>query len=402
MIDKARRNEILARQKPAEVWQGEPHMGSIYGEEEIEAVVKTMRASMDWQVGFGFICQEITDFEEAFAEYIGVAEAITINGAGTGLDMAMKALRLEPGDEVIVPAINFRASPLSVVGEGGTPVFAEVTPDTFQLDPNDVVKRLTPRTRAIFPTHMNGLSAPMDDYFEIAEDHPHPKYGPLKVIGDGARAVGGGYHGTMIGKKGWMNIFSFHTMKNMTTLGEGGAITTDDPELALKLRSYRQFGIAADSWGTNYKLTKVQAAVGLVQLERLPGMIDARRQIAHERNAMLQGVPELTLPCEPADCVHSYYLYTLLAPREWAGEKRDRLLEIMSQEYKVECVVANAPVYEASSLLRGYMHGETLPVSDELGKRLFCPPVHPAMTQEQNEYISAAIIEAVERVRAED
>ncbi len=277
MIEKALRQEILAREQPEEVWQGEPHMGSIYGEEEIEVVVRTMRASMHWQVGFGFICQEITDFEKAFGEYIGVSEVISINGAGGGLDMAMKALCLEPGDEVIVPAVNFRAAPLSVVGERGTPVFAEVTADTLQLDPNDVVRRLTPRTRAIMPTHMNGLSAPMDDYLEIAERYPHPVHGPLKVIGDGARAVGGGYRGTMIGKKGWMNIFSFHTMKNMTTLGEGGALTTDDPELAKTLRSFRQFGNVTDGWGTNYKLTKVQAAVGLVQLKRLPGMIAARR-----------------------------------------------------------------------------------------------------------------------------
>ena len=402
MIDEAQRKEILARTTPEDVWQGEPWLGSIYGEEEVEAVVKTMRASMNWQVGFGFICQEITDFEKAFGDYIGVSEAITINGAGTGLDMAMRALNLEPGDEVIVPAINFRASPMSVVGAGGKPVFAEVTEDTFQLDPNDVVKRLTPRTRAIFPTHMNGLSAPMDDYFEIAEDHPHPKHGALKVIGDGARAVGGGYRDTMIGKKGWMNIFSFHTMKNMTTLGEGGAITTDDPELALQLRSYRQFGNAADGWGTNYKLTKVQAAVGLVQLERLPGMIAARRKVAAERNALLAGVPELTLPCEPADCVHSYYLYTLLVPRSWAGEKRDRILEIMKRDFKIEAVVANAPVYESSSLLRSYMDGKTLPDFGRAGPAVVCAPIHPAMTREQNEFVSAAIIEAVERVRGEN
>jgi dTDP-4-amino-4,6-dideoxygalactose transaminase len=401
MIDRALRSEILARTTPDEVWQGEPMLGAIYGEEEIEAVISTMRASMDWQVGFGFICQEITDFEKAFGDYIGVSEVISINGAGTGLDMMMRALELEPGDEVIVPAINFRASPLSVVGAGGVPVFAEVTPDTLQLDPNDVVKRLTSRTRAIFPTHMNGLSAPMDDYFEIAEDHPHPRHGPLKVIGDGARAVGGAYHGAMIGKKGWANVFSFHTMKNMTTLGEGGALTTDDPELALLLRGYRQFGGVNDGWGTNYKLTKVQAAVGLVQLQRLPGMIEARRRLAYERNALLDGVPELILPAEPPGHVHSYYLYTLLVPRAWAGEKRDRVLEVLKREFKIGALVGNAPVYESSSLLRSYMGGATLPLSDELGKRLFCIPIHPAMTREQNEYVSAAVIEAVERVRAE-
>ena len=401
MIDRNRLDEILARQKPSEVWQGEPWLGSIYGEEEIEAVVTTMRASTAWNVGFGFICQEIADFEEAFAAYCGVSDAITINGAGTGLDMAMRALGMEPGDEVIVPAINFRASPLSVVGAGGTPVFAEVLPSTLQLDPNDVVTRLTPRTRAIMPTHMNGLTAPMDDYLEIAERYPHPVHGPLKVVGDGARALGGGYRGAKIGKKGWMNIFSFHTMKNMTTLGEGGAITTDDKDAALLLRGYRQFGGVNDGWGTNYKMTKVQAAVGLVQLRKLDGFIAARQRVAHDRHEMLRGVAEFTLPYEPPDCEHSFYLYTLLVQKDWAGEKRDRLLQLMEDVYDINCVVANAPVYESSRVLRSYMKGQTLPLSDELGKRLFCAPVHPAMTREQNEYICAALIEAVERVREE-
>jgi perosamine synthetase len=116
---------------------------------------------------------------------------------------------------------------------------------------------------------------------------------------------------------------------------------------------------------------------------------------------MLAGAPDLTLPCEPAGCVHSFYLHPLMVPPAWAGTKRDRLLEIIRREYKIDCLVANPPVYESSSVLRRYMNGQTLPLSDELGKRLFCPPIHPAMTPDQNEYISAAIIEAVERVRAD-
>src|SRR5204863_5925798 len=128
------------------------------------------------------------------------------NCAGTGLDMAMMCLDLEPGDEVICPAVNFKAAPLSIIGQRGRWVPCEIDPDTFQADPEDVEKRITPRTRAIYPVHMNGLSAPMEAYREIAERHPHPKHGPLKVIGDAARALGGGYRGRKIGKEGSMKV----------------------------------------------------------------------------------------------------------------------------------------------------------------------------------------------------
>ncbi|MEW6354935.1 MAG: DegT/DnrJ/EryC1/StrS family aminotransferase [Planctomycetota bacterium] len=400
MIAKKRRKEILSQGKPDVTWPGEPLLGGYYGKEEIDVVVKTIRESMDWKVGFGFICPEITNFEKAFAEYCGTADSVSINGAGTGLDMAMMCLDLKRGDEVIVPAINFKASAMSVAGQGGQVIWGEVDPKTFQLDPNDVERKLTKRTRAIYPTHMNGLSAPMDDYLEIAEKHPHPKHGPLKVIGDAARACGGGYKGTKIGKKGWMTVFSFHTQKNMTTLGEGGAVTTDDPEVAKKCRALRQFG-GGIGWGTNYKMTKVQAAVGMVQLKKLDEMLEGRRRVAHERNKLLAGVPELELPIEPKGCWHTYYLYTILVPKSWAGEKRDMLCKIMLEEYNIRLCIANPPVYDSVPFLRQHTAGQQCPLSDELGKRLFCPPVHPTMTTEQNEYLCAALIEAVEKVRKE-
>ena len=398
MIDAGRRNEILSQGKPERTFRGEPALGGYYTEEEIDTIVRTVRESMDWFVGFGFITKEITDFEEAFARFVGTEYCISINGAGTGLDMAMMALDLAPGDEVIVPAINFKAAALSVVGQGGQVVWCEVDPRTFEADPEDVERRITPRTRAIYPVHMNGLSAPMDDYLDIAERHPHAKHGPLKVIGDAARACGGQYRGTRIGKKGWMTVFSFHTQKLMTTLGEGGGITTDDPEAYETLRALRQFG-GGTRWGTNYKMTKVQAAVGSVQVRRLDGMLAQRRKLAQERTRLLEGVPELTLPYEPPDCVHTYYLYTCLVPRDWAGDKRDELLRIMAEEYGAACVVANPPVYQSVPFLRQATAGQGLPLSNELGQRLFCVSLHPLMTPEQNEYICAALIETVERLR---
>jgi|LSQX01.2.fsa_nt_gb dTDP-4-amino-4,6-dideoxygalactose transaminase len=400
-MDRERREEILRTQRTDRWQRGEPHIGGYYGEEEIEVVVRTIRDSMDPNEGFGFICEEIEQFERQFGEFCNASECVSINGAGTGLDMAMMCLDLQPGDEVIVPAINFPGAALSVIGQGGQVVWCEVDPRTFQADPEDVERRITPRTRAIYPVHMNGMAAPIDDYLEIAGRHPHPQHGPLMVIGDAARSCGAGYKGQKIGGRAWMTIFSFHTMKNMTTLGEGGAVTTNDPEAAERLRAIRQFGGGGKQWGTNYKLTKVQAAVGLVQLARLDTMLEQRRNVAYERNELLAGVEELTLPYEPADCWHTYYLYTCLVPEAWAGAKRDRIIAVMADDYGVGCVVANPPNYLSNAFLARMTEGQRLPLSEQLGGRLLCVSMHPTMTTEDNEYICAALETTIERVREE-
>jgi len=171
MMEKKRRAEVLRRGLSGP-WQCEPLLGSYYGEEEIEAVVRAIRSSMDPSVGFGFIIEEILEFERQFAEYVGTKHAVSLSTASVGLDMAMKCLDLEPGDEVICPTINFRAAPMAVLGAGGKLVLCEADSETLCADPNDVEKRLTPRTRAILITHMNGLSADKDALLEVAERHP--------------------------------------------------------------------------------------------------------------------------------------------------------------------------------------------------------------------------------------
>ncbi len=399
MIDLQRRKNVLQRGRPQLPWSGEPSLGSVYGEEEIEAVVEAIRSSMNPTAGFTSSSEPIVQFEREFADYVGTNHAITINSAGPGLDMAMHYLDLQPGDEVIVPAINFVASPMAVMGAGGQVIWGEVDEKTLQLDPNDVERRISPRTRAIFPVHFNGLSSPMDDLIELGQRHPHEKHGPIPVIGDGARACGGGYRDTKIGKKGLLNVFSFHTMKNMVTLGEGGMITTDDDRVNAYCRGVRFYGLTEEVWGTSNTMTKVQAAAGRVQLGRLDGMIDARRRLAHQRNAFLDGVAELTLPHEPDDCRHSFYLHTCLVPRDWAGRKRDALMTMMKDEFGVGCVVANPPVYEMRKVMREHTAGQSMPLTEQLGKRIFCVPIHPAMSDDDNEYLSAAVIECVERLR---
>ena len=407
MMDAKQRKEALKRGGPSKPWQTECLLGGYYGEEEVEAAVRAIRGSMDPTVGFGFECEELDQLEQAFATYVGTSHCLAVNGAGTGLDMAMMLLNLEPGDEVIVPAVNFRAAPNAVYGAGGKVVWCEVDPKTLNADPNDVEKQITPRTRAIFPVHNFGLSAPMDELLELGRRYPHQKHGPLKVIGDAARACGGGDLDTKIGKKGWMTVFSFHTQKNMTTLGEGGAITTDDGEIVPRLGGIRQFGwntIPGDvhlkgiGWGSNYKMTKVQAAVGLVQLGRLDDFIARRRKVAQARKQMLAGCEDLTPPYEPPGYFHTYYLYPIQAARGWAGERMARLRSLLREEYKVECSGGGQPLHK-SRFYDTLNPGQELPVSEEVMSRTFCVPIHPYMPEGDNEYIAASVLEAVARVK---
>lgn len=403
MIDSVQRKNILLQEKPEPKdvpWWGELNLGGWYTDAEIDAVVKAIRSSMHWSVGFGPRSKEIEEFENAFAKYCGTKHAIAITSCGVGLDIAMMCLNLEPGDEVITPAINYKASQMAILGQGGKVVFCDIDPRTLNVDPEDVERRITSRTRAICPVHLTGLSAPMDELLDIAERHPHPKHGPLKIIGDAARACGAGYKGTKIGAKGWLTAFSFHTQKLMTTLGEGGAITTDDSRLAQRIRDINHFG-GEDAWGTNYRMNKIQAAVGLVQLSRLDEMNSMRREAAYRRNALLKDVPEIILPYEPPGYKHVYYVYPILVQPQWAGQKRDLILSIMEKKFGIVCSITNKPTYLRWPYIAARCGTPKLSVSEEIGQRLFCPPLHPLLSEEQELYICASLLETIDLIKKE-
>mgnify|MGYP005850191333 CR=1 FL=1 len=388
----------ISKKHPA---PAEPLMGSWYTEEEVQALVSVMRQSMDWRVGFGPKPQ-VQEFEEAFAKYCGVDYAFACTSAGTALDMAMMALDLEPGDEIISPVATFPGTHTCIVGHGGKLVPAEIDPKTFNIDPADVERRITPRTRAILAVHDHGLSAFIDDLEEIARRHPHRKHGPAKVIGDAARACGAGYKGTKVGKKGWLTCFSFHTQKLLVTLGEGGMVTTDDPEAYERIRALGNWG-SEKYWGTNYRLSKLQAVVGKVQLERLDYMIERRRDRAHKLLALLRKkVPELVLPTEPPDCYHTYYLMCCMVPQELAGKGRDMLLEWLPENTGVHLVVGNPPTYRYkwTILSRLGFTDADYPVSaNAAGDRLFCPPIHPLFTDADLEYIADSLRAGLDHVQ---
>lgn len=378
---------------PGLLWKGEPDLGGWYTEEECAAAEQAIRASMDWKAHYH--PQYRRRFEEAFAAYVGTAHAVATNSAGTGLDMAMACLDARPGDEVVSCATNFPGTHLAVIGRGLRLVLSEPHPRTLNLDPADVAARITPRTRAVLVTHMNGLAADVDVIEQAIHEAARHHGNPPKIICDAARACGAASPLGRVGKTGWMTVFSFQRRKLMTTLGEGGMITTDCADVAAKLRRLQSFGGGVD-WGTNYKMTEVQAAVGLVQLGRLDAMNDARIATAHERTRRLKDIAALTLPTAPTGYRHVYHLYSLLLHEQAEQQIRDRLVDRLAHEYRVGCVIANPPTYQSNQLIRRHTAGQgPFPTAERVGKRLFCPVLHPLMTAAENEYVADAIRECL-------
>ncbi|MFD7027453.1 DegT/DnrJ/EryC1/StrS family aminotransferase [Streptomyces sp. NPDC059917] len=381
-------------------WADEPALGATYTQEEINAVIEALQESIDPHVGFRAKKHEMA-FEDAFAASCEARFAVAYNGAGTALDMVLRCLNLQPGDEVISGALNFVGTHLAVTGQGGKLVLSEIDPNTLNLDPADVESRITDRTRAILVTHMNGLPADMDVLEDIVSRNLNPVHGPAKLIVDAARACGADDGAGPVGARGWASVFSFQSKKLMTTLGEGGMVTTQDAGLAANLRRLRSFG-KNQHWGSNYKMTKLQAAVGLVQLGRLGSMNDARIRLARRRSELLRAVHELTVPPELPGRRHVYYRYNLLVPEDWAGQLRDRVRQRLREEHGIGSVVADPPTYLTHPGIREHLGKPSFPVSESTAARLFCPPLHPSMSSSENDFICAAIINVMRSVADEN
>ncbi|MDD5016145.1 MAG: DegT/DnrJ/EryC1/StrS family aminotransferase, partial [Atribacterota bacterium] len=232
----------------------------------------------------------------------------------------------------------------------------------------------------------------------LVKKHKYSKNSSIRIVNDAARCCGGGYKGKRVGSRGWVTIFSFQSQKHMTTLGEGGMITTNDLGLADRLRNMRLFG-GENDWGSNYKMTKIQAAVGLVQLRRLNKMNSYRRKIALQRSKLLGGTPEIILPTEPSGYKHIYYTYSILVNPDWAGKKRDKIISIMREKFGIVCSVSNPPTYLRWPYIAKKCGTPKLKTSDDVGKRLFCLPLHPLLNKSQELYICASLLETIDLIK---
>ena len=272
--------------------------------------------------------QLIGEFEAAVCAFTGVQYGVAVSSGTAALHAAMYALGIGPGDEVIVPAMTFAATANCVVYQGGTPVFADVEPDTLLIDPMDVARRITAKTRAIIAVDYAGQ--PCDYYAlrDLAQSHG------LALVADACHSLGGSYKGKRVGTLADLTVFSFHPVKHITT-GEGGMVVTDNPELAARMRRFRNHGIDTDhrqreasgTWayqmvglGYNYRLTDLQAALGTNQLAKLPGWLEKRRVLAAIYDAALAKVAAVRSIVVRPNNEHAYHLYVVrLVDRDMRG-----------------------------------------------------------------------------------
>ncbi|WP_266362897.1 DegT/DnrJ/EryC1/StrS family aminotransferase [Tellurirhabdus rosea] len=321
-------------------------------------------------------------FEQQFAQYIGGTYALGVCNGTVALHLAMVALGIGPGDEVIVPTLTYIASANAVVYNGATPVFVDSEPQSWQMSPEDVVRKITPKTKAILCVHLYGHPCDMDRLVAIAREHD------LLLIEDCAEAIGTRYRGRHVGTFGDIATFSFYGNKTITT-GEGGMIVTNGETLYDRCLHFRGQGLAKyrqywhDVVGYNYRMTNICAAIGLAQMEQLDEFLAKKQQVAAWYADGLAGTDyELHRPI--GDVLHSYWMCSLLVRR---SENRDPLREHL-QRHGIETRPLFYPVHTMPMYAQRYARHQ---VAEDLGWRGMNLPSYPGLSQEDVQYICEAI-----------
>jgi perosamine synthetase len=344
-------------------------------------------------VASGWVSQgpRVRDFEAAFAARVGAEEGVATSNCTTALALSLYASGVGPGDEVIVPSLSFIATANAVWHCGATPVFADIDPRTYNLDPGAAEAAITPRTKAIMPVHQIGLPADMSRFEAITAAHG------LALVEDAACAIGATYRGRRIGSLGSPACFSLHPRKVITT-GEGGMITTNDPELAGRLRRLRQHAmdvsdlarhnakdIVVESYperGWNARMTDLQAALGLQQLELLDWILAARSRLAARYSEALRALPHLEPPFEPEDSVRTWQSYPVRigpgAALDRAELMRRLLADGIATRRGIMAIHHELP-YRSAAL--------ELPHTDAAAAEVLLLPLFPSLSTEQQDYV---------------
>ncbi len=360
---------------------------------EIAEVVDTLRS------GWLTTGPKTQLFEERFRVYVGSQHAIALSSCTAGLHLALVAANIGAGDEVIVPTFTFCATANVVVHTGAKPILADVRPGDLNLDPDDVRRKITPRTRAIIPVHLAGHPCDMDALLAIAE-----QYG-LLVIEDAAHAVGADYQGRKVGSIGDITVFSFYATKNLTT-GEGGMITTDDAVIAERVRLLSLHGMSHDAWkrysaegswyyevldaGYKYNMTDLQAALGLHQLARLEGFLEVRGRLAGLYTAAFSQMPEIIVPEVAEDVRHAWHLYFIRLQPGTLQLNRNQFIEALRQA-NIGTSVHFIPIHRHPYYRERYGYSPIdFPVADAAYQSIISLPLYTRMTVEDvNDVIGA-------------
>ena len=342
---------------------------------------------------------KVAEFERSFAAAVGAGEAVAVSSGTAALHAAMQALAIGPGDEVIVPALTFAATANAVVYLGGRPVFADVDAATLLIDPDQLERLITPRTRAVLAVDYAGQPCDYGALGEIARRHG------LALVSDACHSLGAAYRGQPVGSLADLSTFSLHPAKAITT-GEGGIVTTNDPGLARRMREFRQHGISLDRpppdgenpWfyeqielGFNYRLTDFQAALGISQLERLPKFIARRQATARRYDAAFAGLAAAKPLAVRADLEHAYHLYVLrLDPRRLAADRAMILRALRAEGLGVQ--VHYIPVHLHPYYQRHFdTRPGSCPTAEEAYEQIVSLPIFPAMTDADAGDVIAAV-----------
>lgn len=366
------------------------------GNEEAAAAAEVIRSG--WIVGG----PRLQEFEQSLADYCGVTEAIGVSSWTTGAFLVLHAWGLGPGDEVIVPSLSFIASANVVAHTGATPVFADVDPKTWNIDPADLERRITARTKAIIPVDQTGLPCAIEEINTVAQSHG------LRVLQDCACAIGSRYHGRPVGELSEVSAFSFHARKILTT-AEGGMVLTDDRDLAARLRQLRHQGMNLSDYdrskaspttfeeygeiGFNFRLTDIQAAIGLVQFKRLEGMLARRRAVAERYTKQLGQCPLFDFPYIPPGMTPNWQSYWIAVHPDSPIDRN----EIM--EHLHERGVPTRRGVMASHLEPAYAETKaSLPHTEDLARRGLQLPIHSCLTEREQDHVLEALEEVVNNV----
>lgn len=324
--------------------------------------------------------QYVGRFEEAFARFCGAKYGVATANGTVALHLALLTLGIGPGDEVIVPTLTFVATANAVRHAGASPVFADSEAATWNIDPDQIEEKISQRTKVIMPVHLYGHPADMDPILELAKRYD------LRVIEDAAEAHGAEYKGRRVGPLGEMGCFSFYGNKIITT-GEGGMIVTNNQELAERARFLKDHAMSRKRryWhlevGYNYRLTNVQAAIGLAQVERIEEMIEEKRRIAQWYEGGLKEIKGISLPPEASWAKNVYWMYSILVEDEF-GLGRDEVM-LRLQEKGIDTRPFFCPIHT----MPPYQSEESLPVAEELARKGINLPSGITLTRKEVEYI---------------
>jgi perosamine synthetase len=349
----------------------------------------------------------VAEFEAAFARLTGAEHAVAVSNGTAALHAAMFALGIGPGDEVIVPTMTFAASANAVVYQGGTPVFADVDAGSLLIDPANVAALITPKTRAIVAVDYGGQPCDYDALKQVIGSRR------IAIVADACHAMGARERGRPVGTLADLSAFSLHPVKHVTT-GEGGVVTTADPEMAARMRTFRNHGITTDhrqrsensSWiyqivelGYNYRLTDIQCALGLSQLSKLRARIERRQAIAREYDRAFASIAEVSPLALRADVSHAYHLYVVRVDTSSLGCDRTTVFSALRRE-GIGVNVHYIPVHLHPFYRQRFGVGPGLcPVAEAAYEQLITLPMFPAMTARDVRDVVEAVIKVVTAFR---